>query len=76
MFSKPAEQQPPIGTLLVGVCVIIVVIVGGIVTIAHPSALSFDNYISSVSRAVIGSGLLAVGRGVLLARRSPSQIDG
>lgn len=49
------------GRLTTAIIAVIVVIVGGIVTISDSSSLSFDEYIQSVA---IGVGLLGIGYGI------------
>jgi hypothetical protein len=57
----------PWGTIIGGVIVLIVAVIGGIVTIVEPTTLSFSDYVSSLSDLAVGVGLVAVGRGVTKA---------
>lgn len=47
-----------IATLIIAV---VVVLVGGVITILHPETLAFDSYIKDVA---VGAGLLGVGLGL------------
>lgn len=59
-----------IATLLVAILVTIGAVVGGVVCIANPDTLSFDQYLSALSKFAIGVGLLGIGRGVAAAGKS------
>jgi|GEM_PF-1866400 len=54
----------PWGTLLGGLIVVIVAVIGGVITIVEPSTLSFSDYVSSLGDLAVGVGLVTVGRGV------------
>ena len=57
-------NDSPVTTTLIAVAFIIIVIVGGVVTIVNPDTLSFDRYITSVGIAAGALGLLGIGRGI------------
>jgi hypothetical protein len=62
-----ASDKLPWGTIIGGIIVLIVALIGGIVTIVEPKTLSFSDYVSSLSDLAVGVGLVAVGRGVTKA---------
>ena len=56
-------------TIMAGVVLIILSLVGGAVTIIEPSTLSFKDYVDALEKAIIGIGILGVGRGIASAGR-------
>ena len=50
-------------TVLVVAIAVIIVLVGGVVCITNPDTLSFDAYLKALIGAIVGTGLLGIGRG-------------
>jgi len=65
----------PWATLIGGIIVLIVAVIGGIITIVNPETLSFSDYVSSLSDLAVGVGLVAVGRGVTKAGKHIGKDD-
>lgn len=62
--QTPAWDKLPWGTILGGIIVIIVAVVGGGIAYFEPETLTFKDYVSTLSDLAIGVGLVTVGRGV------------
>lgn len=67
---KDPLGEPSIATILVAVCVLIVVLVGGIVCVVNPDALSFNDYVNAIAIVGIGGGALGIGRGILAGAKA------
>jgi hypothetical protein len=65
------DDSFPWATALTCALVLIVVIVGGVVTITNGNSLSFRDYIAAVTALAFGTGLLGVGRGIKALRQPP-----
>jgi hypothetical protein len=57
-------NDSPFTTILMGIAFIVIVLIGGIVTIVDSESLSFNEYITAVGIAAAGLGLLGIGRGI------------
>lgn len=66
-------NDQPIMTAIVAGIVGIVTVVGGVVTIANPAALSFGEYIAAVTGVAAACGLTAIGRGVAAHGRAGTE---
>ncbi len=65
----------PWATIVGGIIVIIVALVGGAIALFDSDTLSFKDYVDSLSDLAVGVGLVAVGRGVTKAGKHIAKDD-
>jgi hypothetical protein len=62
-------------TTLVVALALLVALVGGVVVIINPATLDFQHYVDTLSKAIVGAGALAVGRGIAMHGRGDPEPD-
>ena len=57
-------KEFPWATVMTVLVTLIVAVVGGIVVIVNPDALSFKDYVQTLTGLGVANGLLGIGRGI------------
>jgi len=65
----------PWATVLAGVIVLFVAVVGAVLLFRGDSGLSFSDYVKALSDLAVGVGLVAVGRGITKAGKHVAKDD-
>src|SRR4051794_25787749 len=64
------DDTVPWATIMLGALVAVAAVAGGVIVIAHPETLNFEQYLNLLRDFAIALGILGVGRGITSAGRS------